>query len=328
MGFALGLAAYYSAFFVYEDKERQLQNRIEQLWVAVNDRKKVTGSLASALFNKVAAVVQRAFDRVFGRNLFSLQLVGVSTCYSFAVLCFVTPALWWILIQIGELPTFSDPQERQEFVWVAKVLIISGLVFAALGTLPALKRASATIFPSLIPLTFFLSGMAIAAFQSQIRAKHAAFLSALLLSLLSNVVLLGIVRLTLRRLAKDSRTSRLLLAILIQIAIIFFLVYAPFGWAQGIREEYGEGVVAQTFGAVGALNIFTGLASSLFLLTLLFVLLHRALWPMLDKAIYPLAARAVIRNHTLMASIGTGCMVFAFPAMTSTVKSVLEWLAK
>ncbi|HEV2946371.1 MAG TPA: hypothetical protein VGX70_03275, partial [Gemmataceae bacterium] len=83
----VGVLAYYAAFFMYEDEEGRWQNRIEELWVAINDKERLTGgSQASAFFNKVADVATKAFNRLLGRRLLSFQLVGASTSYSFAAL--------------------------------------------------------------------------------------------------------------------------------------------------------------------------------------------------------------------------------------------------
>jgi hypothetical protein len=79
---------------------------------------------------------------------------------------------------------------------------------------------------------------------------------------------------------------------------------------------------------VAAFNVFTGLASSAFLLILLFVLLHKAIWPVLGKLFYALARHEVIRNRKIMASVGTGCFVFAWPLMSKPLVSVLRWLAE
>src|SRR5258708_14664775 len=80
----IGSLAFYVRLFMYEDEEGKWQNRIDKLWVAIDDRAKLTGSKTSALFNKVAAVVTRAFDGIFGRKLLSFQFIGVSSCYSLA----------------------------------------------------------------------------------------------------------------------------------------------------------------------------------------------------------------------------------------------------
>ncbi len=55
----LAALAFYFAFFLHEDEEGVWQNRIENLWMAVYDRAKVTDSTTTALFNKVSESVRK-----------------------------------------------------------------------------------------------------------------------------------------------------------------------------------------------------------------------------------------------------------------------------
>jgi hypothetical protein len=80
--------------------------------------------------------------------------------------------------------------------------------------------------------------------------------------------------------------------------------------------------------ALAFFNTFSGIASCIFLLVLLFVLLHKVFWPVLGKLFYPLARYRVIRDSKIMASVGTACFIVAFPLMSGAMKGVLQWLAK
>src|SRR5579863_2794189 len=55
--FGIGCSAFYLAFFLYPNQEGELQNRIEDFWITVNDRARDTGRLSTALFNRISAVV-------------------------------------------------------------------------------------------------------------------------------------------------------------------------------------------------------------------------------------------------------------------------------
>jgi hypothetical protein len=329
LAFVMGLVAYYVAFFMYEDAEGKLQNRIEQLWIAVNDRKRITGSTASALFNKIASVVTRTFDRVFGHKLLSLQLIGVSVCYALAGLfLFISLFFLWIQIQLGKTTTTLPPEVTQSLPLVIKVTAIIGLTMLVLGILPALKRSFITVFLSLVPVAFLVSGIIKVALRHEVSEQYVVLMLGLFFSFLSDVAFVVLVRVTIRRLTKENHTLAFLLALFAQIAVIALLVVFPFVIVSPLLEKFGQGIIVNSLVALTFFNMFTCIAASLFLLTLLFVLLHRAVWPILDKVVYPIAARRVVRDHKLMAGIGTGCMVFTFPLMWSIFKSILEWLAK
>src|SRR6266849_3677624 len=132
----IGSLAFYIAFFMYEDEEGKWQNRIEKLWVTINDRAKFTVGKTSALFNKVSIVVSRTFDRIFGPKLISLRAVGVSTSYSLAGLSL----LGFFLLAI--VPWFSKqfndpiPQVLLEYWPLFEVIFfLSGLIFLLLAIL-------------------------------------------------------------------------------------------------------------------------------------------------------------------------------------------------
>jgi hypothetical protein len=79
---AVGLLAYYVGMFLYEDEEGVLQNRIENLWIAIDDRARYTGSATAALFEKVALIVSRILNRIYGRKLISLHVFRTSLSFS------------------------------------------------------------------------------------------------------------------------------------------------------------------------------------------------------------------------------------------------------
>jgi len=64
--------AFYFALFLYEDEEKQWQNRLDSLWVAIYDRARLTTSTTTALINTIAAAYSNFLDRLFGRRLLSL----------------------------------------------------------------------------------------------------------------------------------------------------------------------------------------------------------------------------------------------------------------
>ncbi len=186
---------------------------------------------------------------------------------------------------------------------------ITGIIVFVLGTLPALKRSFLTISLSLIPVILAIVGFSRTALRHELPITQGmAVIGALFLSFLSDVALLAVVRVTLRKLIKESQTWKILAAIGVQIAILALLVLTPWPFMKN------QGTIAlQLLVTLSLFNAFTGLAASIFLLTLLFVLLHRAFWPFLDRIVYPVAARRMLGNHTLMASTGTAMMTFASP---------------
>jgi hypothetical protein len=311
----VGVLAYYVAFFMYEDDEGRWQNRIDKLWVTVDDKARLTGSKTSAFFSQIAAVVSQAFNRVLGRRLFSLRFVGTSTCYSFAGVFLST-------FFLSTLYSRGDPVRRH-------ILLFGGLIFLVLAILPSLFPYRWFVRLSLLPLFIVTIGPIFELIQTHgMPGKLQAFLAALMLSLVSDVLVLVLVRFTVRWVSAKVTIARTAFAILIQICAVYFIVLVPMGIPAALPTEFRDSIVLRALAGMGSLNIFTGLASATFVLTLVFVLLHRLLWPTFGRLLYPLARYQVVRNHKIMAAVGTGCFVFAFPLMPSAVKHILEWLGR
>jgi hypothetical protein len=79
-----GCLLVYTVVTMFPDEEGRLQNRIENLWVAIDDKQKSAAGRASALFSRIAAYVTRLYNRILGVRLISVQMVGVSSASSIA----------------------------------------------------------------------------------------------------------------------------------------------------------------------------------------------------------------------------------------------------
>jgi hypothetical protein len=95
----LGLALLYAALFLDEGEEGELQNRLEKLWVDIDDVSKTALSRQAAFFRQVSAMANSALNRLFGTKLFSAEAVSASLCFSVSsvLLFFLYPTYWnWL----------------------------------------------------------------------------------------------------------------------------------------------------------------------------------------------------------------------------------------
>jgi len=325
----VGLLAYYAAFLMYEDEEGKWQSRIETLWVAVNDREKLTGSRTFALFNKVAGVTTRGFNRVFGDRLFSFQSVGVSTSYALAALALgFTFIMFWIMFRSARLMHPLPQNDVGAMSLLGHFGLAVGLICLTLAVLPSLLPSPWTAALSLFPFLLITAGTLNALWLHRPLAGLLVVYIALLASFLSDVLVLALVRFVVRQISAETSVFRLTVAVLMQMGLIALLVVAPFQSAGSLMVKFGQRPTLRALLAFGIFNAFTGIASSVFLLVLLVVLLHKAMWPVIGRLLYSLARHQLIRNRLVTAGIGTACIVFAFPQMSEALKAALEWIAK
>src|SRR5664280_1339737 len=74
------------AFFMYEDEQGRWQNRLNEFWVRVDDRAKITGRTSTALWNKISELVVSFLNKTFGARLFSARSVIASVNLSFVII--------------------------------------------------------------------------------------------------------------------------------------------------------------------------------------------------------------------------------------------------
>ncbi len=325
----VGTLAFYVRLFMYEDEEGKWQNRIVKLWMDIDDRAKLTDSRTSALFNSIAAVVTLAFDRIFGQKLLSFQFIGVSSCYSLAgswLLAFF--ALMILSRPSDPLGLGPVPQDLAKALpFVEPFVLVGGFTLLLLAVLPSIISSRWLVGLSLVPV-FFLTAVLVGELigRHRLPEKHVAFFAALLASLLSDILLLILVRFSIRWLSAKTNVFRIILSVLIQIGVFAIVIVIPLGLGVGLIETFGPRPAFGALAGIASLNAFTGLGSCLFLLVLLFVLLHKVFWPLLRRLFYPLARYEVIHNRKFLTGVGTTC--YAFTATPNILRAILQLLAK
>ena len=83
---AVGMLAFYMSFLMYEDEEGVWQNRLEELWIIIDEQKKAAEGTTTALFNRIGDILRKAFDHLFGTRLLSFRSFVITANFSFLTL--------------------------------------------------------------------------------------------------------------------------------------------------------------------------------------------------------------------------------------------------
>jgi len=295
----------YIAFFMYEDEQGKLQNRIENIWIAVNDKQKASADKATVLFNKVADVVRRVLNRILGTKLISIQMIGVSSSASFASILGLVGLALLILRHMGfsRHVVVADPLFYPALLLVGLLLLVLSFINLVFASLPSIYPSAFTRILSLVPVSLFSIGL-LSPGKARLPGSNLLVLfSALLISVLSDVLLLSAARLSIRWISTSDDRSKILLAFLVQVLIVVLLIVVPFQLAATFLTRNPNSVTAKILVSVGGLNVFTAFAASAFAFAMVIVVLHRAFWPILDRIIYAVARFTIIRNRMLMSSL-------------------------
>jgi len=325
-----GAVALYISLFLKEDREGKIQDRVDALWVAVDDRQKLTGSRAAAIFNKVATVVSDAFDRFFGPKSVSIQVIGVSSSLAFAALFLLGGLILGVLLHMLKAlpahPTNLPANIDASLSIVTTFCLIVGSVLVVVSTLPSVWPCRFTRTLSLLPAVFFVWAIVNLMRHHTVTVLQSAVLLALIFSTFSDITFLAIVRASIRWISKELRPFTICIVISCQIALTILIIWLPEKIGIGLLVNHKWPIFATFLYNTAIFNVFTAIAAGAFTVTLVLFLLQRALWPIIDSLVYPFARYKIVRNHRAMATLGVSCLVFAFPSIRFFFAGFLSWL--
>lgn len=330
LAFALGSICFYVAFFLYEDEEGRLQNRIEELWIAIYQRAKETDVLSTALFNRIAQLCVRFLNWLFGDKLFSLRMAFASMTFSFLS--------WHLLDNVTTEYFDKDLAWSQEDIGK---IILTGLFYLCFiwltkrRTRLRLTLAWSCIIGSVIINAFDLTIIYAPAFAGLLTKYAIEEVLAILISLASDILAVYVIRRIMGYLAVSATIGKISLA-LGGLACVFMVVcVAPYMAANdfSLYQSFDpfnrfilwvQAVAADTV----LLNYSTGAICIIPALILIVVLLDRLMWPVLSRLLSPITRFKVLLNRKVMASVGSLAWIFAFNLEHVGFKEVLGLLGK
>jgi hypothetical protein len=308
---------------MYESEYGTLQNKVESLWIRVNDRTRLVGSRTIAIFNTVAEADTGILNRIYGHRMVSLRMVGISTTTSLTVMLLTLIVMESLSPLWHMAPT--PPRTREIEGLVAVILI-------ALATPAFVSTARIAIVPSVLPVGFCVAWWLMALLSHDSKASWSLEISsAALLSLTSDVIVTTLIRGSIKTLRKELKVWRIVAILVLQLCCIplFFAVPAVWGFfLDKERTKHIHGSLSLILYLLSCMNITTMLLSLGFIASLAFVIVSRLSWPILERLLYPIADLKVIRNRKLMGGLALVCFSYAFNLTSGLLKGLMDVAAK
>lgn len=301
-----GALLLYMGLFLTDTEEGNLENRLEGLWIRVDDIHSKAMSRQAVLLRQVATLVAEGFKGVFGRKLFSVKAIASCLCFCLASL-FLSLALF-----VGETP-FSSKRVRlacsliflvcgftKYLRYLGFVSVAFGIVVEWIGLTGDLHAYQGS--PKQVLLTFltYVVGILIAVcFISLIRwsmnlASHLSNGASLIVVLAANVAL-----------------GAALVWPLVYVQLRYRLsIFTPRGAANPAPQTHALLIFAYS---VSATNVFTAVAAFGVLVTLVVALLHHLMWPAISRPIYAAHRYGLVRQHKVLVALGAACLGLAWP---------------
>jgi hypothetical protein len=308
----VGCLLIYAAVFLRKDEEGQFQNLLETWVMRLAEKRTAALSTAARFTQAVAKLAARGFDRVFGTKLLSIRAIGVSISFSltsfflfaqlaaFLVAVFthkppqlVLPliAFFWAtyFFVLGAIPAFLDRSD-DEPLWLWKLCVFGAVV----APIALMADAVMNKFGDLSALRFIAVTTLLFA-----------------LSFSCDVLFIALTRWMLRKASEMKRLYETIGIILLNSALGLCLFYIPISLGLLLIKFPSQRIqiISVVIMMGSALNFVDILACSVFLLLLLFILLHRLVWPIIERPVYACARYGVINNKTLLWLAGSGLIL-------------------
>lgn len=313
----LGLLLIYCAVFLHEDEEGRIQNLIEEWWIKVDDNRKQAISRSASFIKVAAGIADRSLSRLFGQRLFSARVVCVSICYSIASWLFsiaITPmtrsyshrdslALLVAFIGLGSVSALINKRALL-FVWILVVLGAAVPLFFEFWSVRGANSAQVVILAYALSVSFVFDVLCILFIRWLLRRAAASVRSVIILALL---FLNGVV-----------------VALLVSMISVPLLLSASLvNHLRAVVTVLENGIVMETFLFTSMMSGFDFLACSYVAVIMLIMLLHRLLWPVIERPLYACARYGIIEQKSLLWTLG-GVLLIGPPHLISLGHLLLE----
>jgi len=317
----------------YEGEEDRIQNRIQEWWIRLDDTRQSALTRSALFLRAIARLTSCGFDWIFGKKLVSLRVIGVSICFSFASVVLFT----LVEAKSGSFQIASPfPFGRLSFsVFVIGFALVPGMTesspdwFIERGFLSPEKwvpviwgiglcvNLSQLMWAVILPL-YQVGGSVLAAYVPVVLGI------VLGVSLASDLICIGLTRWSLQLASQADQFLMIVVIMIINVLLVFVVVIAPVRIGVAIaRFSFVLGAPIMFSILLNVINVVMCL--SVFLVASL-LLLHRVLWPVVERPLYLLQRYGVIKNKRLLWKLGLALVTLPTDISISFWKSLVTGL--
>jgi hypothetical protein len=319
-----GALLLYMAFFLYEDEEARLQNRLEQVWRRINALQSSAISKEVAFLQGVTRAASAILDRLLGHQLVSPQSITVSMAFSLASLF-----VWFSYILIAIPFTYSRVPSLLTFVYA--------VILFALGSLPAWvtrDKASIRTHRQVVQSHFYRLGLVLLVICSPwLMIKTETFFDhnlgfdpstimvielSVILGVLVDIFFITFFRWMLKNIANLSALLPIILCFVAVTAVTVVLIGPAFllltnsDYADMSTLNIRQRLIAQ-LGYGCMTNLIDAICLLLLLVIMMLLLAHRLIWPLIKRPLYAANRKQLFKNTKLLGALGTILILYAFP---------------
>jgi hypothetical protein len=318
----LGAILLYLAFFLYEDEAGRYQNRLEQLWIQIDDVSHTALARHTAFLKKTIGLLRFGLDSLFGKRLISVRSVAVTLAYSVGSS--------FLLVDYG-LRGFSNATLRSLFVFLVLLMLGTSLGFVRRANIVRIWSAAVV----LLTIYIFIAGLPfvvdrsyrfqeLKSYYADITAKD--FLQSIFvfaIGIVCDIVFVALNRAIFRFTEQVNSITQIILLLICNLSLAFGYL-APYLFNPVTLLGGHPSQVQEITWAISTTNAITALLASGMVFLTLTAFLHRGFWPLLSRPVYALGRYGAIRNQKLLLTTALLLLTWAIPAWKPFWESVAK----
>jgi len=301
----LGLVLLYGAFFLHEDEENKIQDKLAELWIRAQDARSDSSSI-NRFIRECARLSHQALKRIFGEHIFSVRAFGVSFCGSIAS--------YLLVMRFPHTP-------NSDLAW-AVFCILTGTLAA---TYP--NRCTSLLALALPAACLVYRVAALAALpvdRMHFEVSSATFVLVFIVSCGLDFLWVALNREFMRLAVERHWTIPMAVGLLVS-GVVFATPFLPFISNRFPDYVYNSNALynfSLFFSVLLSTRLLIMFAAGIFFLSIGSALLYLCFRPVLTRAVYAAQRHALIRSHKKLGTVGAALFADALPFTSWTA-----WLA-
>lgn len=314
----LGGMLLYIALFLYENEEKILADRIQNLWIVLDDKHNKSSSKLNRIIQTISEILEKYFDKLFGTKFLSWQSLWVSSFFIYSFPFLVNSFLGHI-----------------DYPWSIVTIFLS-LVFISISHLPFLWDKSQIKIGCLIIFGLYLMGLVNMYFFGKViwpeenvanLKMQLAFFIAIFLVCLIFLVFIRLIKIAFGILKNNnSLTYNILISItilIISIAVVYipnaisensFFEKTIKGKVDFLSDDLDLSQLADLgFGLIHFLSFGAVFPLLLFLILLVINPIQSIFWNSLNRSIYITSKYQILKNNKLIIALAVMLFTYALP---------------
>jgi hypothetical protein len=335
----LGGILIYTSLLLRENEEGELQNRLEALWIRIDDLRSNAVSKEAAFLKAIADIITKGFNFIFGERLLSLKSIIISMFLSSISICFMLPILFgplglgvylFPIAAILCIYTFTLCHKHIESATMAAtelifttivILYISFLIWKLyFGNLTDFNNnLFPTVGESKLTAKIWFDTMYVNTNNFEMRTFGTLLILAL--AIISDFTIITATRITHKIVANLNSWPKSIVILLANILMGFLLFFVPYHLSRTCNNVF---IAAESdwLTLANGLDLFI---CSIFIFISLFVLVHRLVWPLIERPIYSIYRHKIFIQHKKMVFMtGVVLIGFAVPKVQDIVVKFIK----